>query len=66
MNKQICPWNTSPQTVEEMLDTCFKLLAWEREHGESCPRLWCPMIPTKLMADICSRLVFMEREVHSR
>ena len=57
------PWNTNPKTIEEMRETIMLLLTWEKENGKSCPRSWCPVFSSRLMGDICHRLLLVEKTV---
>lgn len=57
------PWNTAPNTVEEMLNTAMLLIAWEGENKRKAPLSWCPILTTRLIGDLTHRLRVLEKTV---
>lgn len=58
-----CPWETSPKTVEQMLNTAMLQLAWEKDNGKKAPYEWHAVFTTQLIGDITHRMIMLEQAV---
>lgn len=47
-----CPWNTSPKTIDEFIETCDARSAWEKENNACAPSWWGCIITHSLFEEI--------------
>lgn len=57
------PWNTSPNTIEEMLQAINAQHAWEEEHNEKVPGWWNIILRSAVMKQMMERLIAVEAKV---
>lgn len=66
MTEEKCPWDTSPKTIEGLLESSQKQSAWEAEMGHPAPYHWNMVVTKEMFSELIKRLIAVEEIVYSR
>lgn len=59
-----CPWNTSPKTIDEFIESCDKRRIWEESTKRIAHPMWSCIVTSALLEEIARGVKELKNEQH--